>query len=170
MPNPRQQPEGATSPQVFLPTTPTDDWSRRSTPASYLTNKALNPIRHLLPVFKVARTTTTEVYFAKASQCRQPKCSPELTRVVSESTSKSHIVSEFQDLIASIPCVEPIALCSLLRLLRGTLLRCCYGAVQVQPSSRRTRFWKPCHSRLRRRFKERRPGLENHSCLFCGGR
>ncbi len=96
------------------------------------------------------------LHFAKTRECRQPKCSPDLTLVLSETTYRSHSVSEFQDLIASIPCAEPIAFCSLLWLSRSALLRRRYCAVQVQLNPQRTPFWKPRRSRLQCHFKERR--------------
>jgi hypothetical protein len=72
LPGIERQPEGATSGQVSLSTTPVDDWFL-STGSGFLARRTnlLSPSVDHLPVFKVTRTATTERYFARARKCCQ---------------------------------------------------------------------------------------------------
>jgi len=72
MPDPRQQPEGATNSWIFLPRAPAGDWFRPVS-SSFLVQrtKLLTPSVDHLPVFKVTWTTTTEPQFARSLSLRQ---------------------------------------------------------------------------------------------------
>ena len=54
LPVSKQRLEGATSCQIFLPTTPNGDWFRSSGSSFLTANKAFKPRPPHLPIFKVS--------------------------------------------------------------------------------------------------------------------
>ena len=88
-------------------------------------------------------------------QCRQPKYSRDLTRVLSETTFISRSGSELQGSVGSIPCAEPIMFCSPVRFSQGKVLQGRCGAIKVRQSSQRTPSCKQRQARLQHCFKER---------------
>jgi len=147
LPVPRRRLVGATRYQVFLPVAPTDDLIRSVGPNFLVQRtKLLTPSVDHLPVFKVAWTTTTDTQFARTIQCRQPKCSRDLARVLSQFIRRSLNGHEFHELSSCVPCAEPISARPALEQRPGRSVR--FGAVTTTSSScfQAIRIQKPCQS------------------------